>query len=49
VKFTTRAQLSGRDLAGFKSKLRELKGVRVGGKAQAPTAVAEAGKKPDLA
>lgn len=48
VKFTTRAQLSGRDLAAFRSELRRLQSVPVVG-AGASTAVADAGKKPDIA
>jgi murein DD-endopeptidase MepM/ murein hydrolase activator NlpD len=47
VKFTTRAQLSGRDLAGFRSKLRNLLGVRAAGAgpSETRTAKAEAAKK----
>ena len=41
VKFTTRAQLSGRDLANFRSRLRGLLGVPVGG-TRAPEAVQSA-------
>ena len=46
VKFTTRAQLSGRDLTEFRAKLRDLKAVPVGRK---DTAVADAGKGPNVA
>ena len=41
VKFTTRAQLSGRDLANFRGRLRSLLGVPVGG-TRAPEAVQSA-------
>ncbi|HEY9552437.1 M23 family metallopeptidase [Allosphingosinicella sp.] len=41
VKFTTRAELSGRDLANFKAQLLELKGVPVGGEAATRSAKAD--------
>ncbi|PWG02561.1 hypothetical protein DF286_06540 [Sphingosinicella humi] len=49
VKFTSRAQLSGRDLANFRSQLRRLQSVPVAGSKAEATAVADAGKKPDIA
>ena len=49
VKFTSRAQLSGRDLANFRSQLRRLQSVPVAGSKAEATAIADAGKKPDVA
>ena len=45
VKFTTRAELSGRDLANFKAQLRELKGVPIGGSGKAASQSAKAEEK----